>query len=1122
MARTFLDASDSLTVSNSNSYVYGLSGTEAVTIGSGVTGIYIDQLIEKVLFSGTSSNYKFAQAGNNIKVYDSTGHTLLATTLVQGDADGTSLTFSNGTYQTILSDGVMKLGGSVVGATAAMVTPGETSAIFTLTADGSTVIEGDSGSKNLTITLTLNQAPSEAITVNYQTLTTGTATANDDFGPAAGIVNFAAGQTVATVSITVIGDALVESNETVNVKFFGAKLAADVTVIGTIINNDVDTSTTTTQPQTFTLTTGPDTIIGGVGNDTISGLSQTTASTSTDGDTLTAADVINGGGGTDVLNITTNGANADVTDGSAIMNIETVNIRASATGTSTLNAANISGLTAVNADRGAGAVTVTGLATGASIGVIGNGAVLNGPTTYAYASASGDQIINISGGTTGGNISSSNGTPAKVTINSSGANNIVGTVNPATGMQVTTLTINAMTGLTATLNAAYAPTSALTITGAGDVMLTDMSTARFKTINASGASGAVNVGDIGTVATNYAGSASVDTVTLNTAITTATFGAGNDTVTTGAVATTTAAAISGGDGTDTLVVAAAGQVDTATKRAVYANFETLNNAASSPIAADGYAGITALVTSTANGGFIGMSAAQAAAVTVTTDQVGVNYALATSTNTNDTLGLTLKNATATSSADLALSSIAGFEILNVTSLSGNVDESSPAANIVSFTAAPSLNTINLAGAYAVVLNLTNIANAVTVNNTLSGTAALSVAGEAIKGSSITGTVNGDTIATALAAVSGGSGDYVTYIAGAGDDALSTSLIALNNTNPATASLKIDGGSGVDALSFGVADATFVDNNFQYVTGVEKLTLLSTGNTSFATGGFFENNFKSSGVIITAASIADNSTAAISLSSFTGNATLNLTTAGVGNTTADNIGVTTGSGADMVTVAASSWVGAVGTAGALTVVTGIGTDTLSVTTGTLSAVTGTNAVTINPGTGADTITASHVNAAVDSFGNFTYAIADGDSLAASRDKITGFRLGSATSIADTLDLQASPSVPANTIGTNGVDSGTIKSHAITSGVITFDDVDAFATAVVVNGVNLSDALAYLAANITAANDTVAFAYDSDSNGTSDATLVFQQGTSDTVVELVGVLGTSISATNALTVGLIDLN
>jgi hypothetical protein len=130
MAKIFLDPADNLTVNNSNSFVYGSSGTEAVTVGSGVTGVYIDQLIEKVVFSGASSSYKFAQAGNQIKAYESAGQTLLATIPVQGDADGTALMFSNGTSQAILSGGVMKLGGSVVSSTPAVITPSGTSAFL--------------------------------------------------------------------------------------------------------------------------------------------------------------------------------------------------------------------------------------------------------------------------------------------------------------------------------------------------------------------------------------------------------------------------------------------------------------------------------------------------------------------------------------------------------------------------------------------------------------------------------------------------------------------------------------------------------------------------------------------------------------------------------------------------------------------------------------------------------------------------------------------------------------------------------------------------------------------------------------------------------------------------------
>jgi hypothetical protein len=75
-------------------------------------------------------------------------------------------------------------------------------------------------------------------------------------------------------------------------------------------------------------------------------------------------------------------------------------------------------------------------------------------------------------------------------------------------------------------------------------------------------------------------------------------------------------------------------------------------------------------------------------------------------------------------------------------------------------------------------------------------------------------------------------------------------------------------------------------------------------------------------------------------------------------------------------------------------------------------------------------------------------------------------------------------------------------------------------VVVNEANLSSALSYLAGNITTAGDTVAFAFDSDSSGTADSTIVYQQGSLDTVVELVGVLGSSLTGTNATTAGLID--
>lgn len=362
-------------------------------------------------------------------------------------------------------------------------------------------------------------------------------------------------------------------------------------------------------------------------------------------------------------------------------------------------------------------------------------------------------------------------------------------------------------------------------------------------------------------------------------------------------------------------------------------------------------------------------------------------------------------------------------------------------------------------------------------------------------------------------VAAGAGNYLassTVNLGDGDDEITVK----NATDLAAGAATIEGGAGTDTIK--VTDGvTLTDANFATISGVEKLTFLGSGNTSVTSGGFFNTNF-ANGVTITAGAIANGATATVDLGLYNKAATVSVTSGADGATSADNIAVTTGSGNDNVTVVASSWVGHATTGGAITISTGDGNDTIAVTTGTILA---TGGVVITGGKGADTITATTLHADTSGVG-VTYKIVDGDSLAASRDKITGFDLGTAAKLADSLDLD-STNVTGNTTGTNGSDLGTIKSHAIASGIITFDDVDTFATALVINATNLSDVLGYLAANISVAGDTVAFAYDSDASGTADSTIVFQQGASDTVVELVGVVGTSITGTNAATAGLIDL-
>ena len=87
---------------------------DTVTIAAGVTGISLDQNVDRVNFTGAAGSYTFKQTGNKINVYDTTGATLLVSVPVQGDSDGTVIGFSNGVASAQLTGGVMTLGGATV------------------------------------------------------------------------------------------------------------------------------------------------------------------------------------------------------------------------------------------------------------------------------------------------------------------------------------------------------------------------------------------------------------------------------------------------------------------------------------------------------------------------------------------------------------------------------------------------------------------------------------------------------------------------------------------------------------------------------------------------------------------------------------------------------------------------------------------------------------------------------------------------------------------------------------------------------------------------------------------------------------------------------------------------
>src|SRR5215211_583630 len=82
-----------------------------------------------------------------------------------------------------------------------------------LSIDDVNVAEGDSGTVTASFTVTLSTASLLPVTVDFATAN-GSATTPADYLPATGVLLFVPGQTTQSVSVTVNGDTLDETNET--------------------------------------------------------------------------------------------------------------------------------------------------------------------------------------------------------------------------------------------------------------------------------------------------------------------------------------------------------------------------------------------------------------------------------------------------------------------------------------------------------------------------------------------------------------------------------------------------------------------------------------------------------------------------------------------------------------------------------------------------------------------------------------------------------------------------------------------------------------------------------------------------------------------------------------------
>lgn len=143
----------------------------------------------------------------------------------------------NEAFSVVLSDAT---GATIArGRATGSITNDDTGPLPVLSIDDATAPEGQSGTRNLELTVRLQPASASPVTVGYAT-SDGTAKAGRDYTARSGTLVFAPGQTTRTIAVPVLGDTTAEDDETFTVTLSGASGATlgRASARGTIVNDD--------------------------------------------------------------------------------------------------------------------------------------------------------------------------------------------------------------------------------------------------------------------------------------------------------------------------------------------------------------------------------------------------------------------------------------------------------------------------------------------------------------------------------------------------------------------------------------------------------------------------------------------------------------------------------------------------------------------------------------------------------------------------------------------------------------------------------------------------------------------------------------------------------------------